>query len=108
MGLLFADVVHYSLLTEDQISPFMQHFLGAVADLLERLDDAPVMKSTWGDAVYFVFSHVRHAGNFALELCEFTGDYVGQTPWAKGYSTFPTYHVRRRQISYSTSQSPLA
>jgi class 3 adenylate cyclase len=175
MGLLFADVVHYSLLTEDQISPFMQHFLGAVAGLLERLDDAPLMKNTWGDAVYFVFSDVRQAGNFALELCdlvqqtdwltkglpndlnlrialhagpvyrqvnpitgyieyigthvshtariepitppgkvyasqafaaiaasegvsEFTCDYVGQTPWAKGYGTFPTYHVRRRQV----------
>jgi class 3 adenylate cyclase len=28
---------------------------------------------------------------------EFTCDYVGQTPLAKGYGTFPTYHVRRRQ-----------
>ncbi|MFP4123703.1 hypothetical protein [Coleofasciculus sp.] len=27
-----------------------------------------------------------------------TCDYVGQTPWAKGYGTFPTYHVRRRHV----------
>ena len=26
---------------------------------------------------------------------DFTCDYVGQTPLAKGYGTFPTYHVRR-------------
>jgi class 3 adenylate cyclase len=134
-----------------------------------------VMKNTWGDALYFVFSKVKQAGNFALELCDliqntdwsakglpedlnlrialyagpvyrhinpitghtdyigthvshtariepitppgkvyasqafaaiassegvgdFTCDYVGQTPWAKRYGTFPTYHVRRRQL----------
>ncbi|NES66002.1 MAG: hypothetical protein F6K24_12440, partial [Okeania sp. SIO2D1] len=26
---------------------------------------------------------------------EFTCDYVGKTPLAKSYGTFPTYHVRR-------------
>ncbi len=30
---------------------------------------------------------------------EFACDYVGQTPLAKGYGTFPTYHVRRRGVS---------
>jgi class 3 adenylate cyclase/tetratricopeptide (TPR) repeat protein len=29
----------------------------------------------------------------------FTCDYVGQTPLAKKYGTFPTYHVRRQQAS---------
>jgi len=28
---------------------------------------------------------------------EFVCEYAGQTLWAKGYGTFPTYHVRRRQ-----------
>ncbi len=175
MALLFADVVKYSQLTEDQLFPFMQHFLGTVAELSVRSPYEPVMKNTWGDALYFVFSKVQQAGNFALELCDliqntdwsakglpedlnlrialhagpvyrhinpitghtdyigthvshtariepitppgkvyasqafaaiassegvgdFTCDYVGQTPWAKGYGTFPTYHVRRRQL----------
>ena len=31
---------------------------------------------------------------------DFTCDYVGQTPLAKGYGTFPTYHVRRRKRIY--------
>ncbi len=31
-------------------------------------------------------------------VTEFTCDYVGQTPMAKGYGTFPTYHVRRRHF----------
>ncbi len=177
MVLLFADVVKYSHLTEEQLFPFMQHFLGAVAELTVRSPDEPVMRNTWGDALYFVFSNVQQAGNFALELCDliqstdwsekglpqdlslrialhagpvyrhinpitghtdyigthvshtariepiappgkvyasqafaaiaaseavsgFTCDYVGQTPWAKGYGTFPTYHVRRRQLDY--------
>ncbi|HEY6119383.1 MAG TPA: adenylate/guanylate cyclase domain-containing protein, partial [Pyrinomonadaceae bacterium] len=30
----------------------------------------------------------------AQNVSEFTCDYVGQTPLAKGYGTFPTYHVR--------------
>ena len=32
----------------------------------------------------------------AQRVSEFTCDYVGQTPLAKGYGTFPTYLVRRR------------
>jgi class 3 adenylate cyclase len=31
----------------------------------------------------------------AQRTSDFTCDYVGQTPMAKGYGTFPTYHVRR-------------
>lgn len=175
MALLFADVVKYSQLREEQISPFVQHFLGAVAALEARSSEAPVMKNTWGDALYFVFPNVHMAGRFALELCDvvlgtewstkglpedlnlrialhagpvyrytnpitkytsyigthvshaariepitppgkvyasqafaalaysegvtdFSCDYVGQTPLAKGYGTFPTYHVRRCQL----------
>ena len=30
----------------------------------------------------------------ADRIADFTCDYVGQTPLAKGYGTFPTYHVR--------------
>jgi class 3 adenylate cyclase len=37
--------------------------------------------NTWGDALYFVFSKARDAGNFALEL----SDRVSNTDWlAKG------------------------
>ena len=167
-------MVQFSRLTEDRMLPFLQNFLGAVADLMARSPHAPVMKNTWGDGLYFVFNTVRDAGLFALELCQFvnstnwqeknlpkdlnlrialhsgpvyrlidpitgqinyigshvshaariepisppgkvyasqafaamtssagvidfTCDYVGQIPLAKGYGTFPTYHVRRRQ-----------
>jgi class 3 adenylate cyclase/tetratricopeptide (TPR) repeat protein len=38
----------------------------------------------------------------AQRVEEFTCDYVGQTPLAKGYGTFPTYHVRRANQSELT------
>ncbi len=171
MALLFADVKSYSKLKENQISLFVEHFLGAVAKFEVQSSYKPVMKNTWGDALYYVFSNVRDAGLFALEVCdlvqstdwekvglpaslnlrvalhtgvvykytnpitgdttysgthvnyaariepitppgkvyssqefaamvasegvkEFTCDYVGKTPLAKSYGTFPTYNVR--------------
>ena len=151
---------------------FVQHFLGAIAQLRNRFADSIMAKNTWGDGLYFVFSDVDVAGNFALQLADlvtkqnwekkglprglnlrialhagpvyefddpitgsrnysgthvsraariepitppgqvyaseafaalsaaqrtrdFTCDYVGQTPMAKGYGTLPMYHVRR-------------
>ena len=171
MAMLFADAVNFSKLTEQQIPLFLSYFLGAIGKLIATSPDAPLIKNTWGDGLYFVFDDVKHAGLFALELCElmvqtnwgktglpkginlrialhagpvyacvdpvteqpsytgthvsraariepitppgqvyasqafaalaaahgvkqFTCDYVGQTPLAKGYGTFATYHVR--------------
>lgn len=170
--LLFADAVGFSRLEEDEVSRFIEHFLGAVGRLANEFPHPPVMKNTWGDGLYFVFSDVAHAGQFALDLSDlvnttpwaerglpadlnirtglhvgpvfrcvdpvsgqinyigahvsraariepitpagqvyasqafaalaaamrsegFKCDYVGQTPQAKGYGVFPTYHVRR-------------
>ncbi|MGZ8847134.1 MAG: TRAFs-binding domain-containing protein [Pyrinomonadaceae bacterium] len=171
MAMLFADAVNFSKLTEPQIPRFLNHFLGAIGNLMAKSKHAPLIKNTWGDGLYFVFADVRDAGLFALELCqlmvdtdwskkglpkainlrialhagpvyscvdpvtglqsytgthvsraariepitppgqvyssqafaalsaaqgvkEFTCDYVGQTPLAKGSGTFATYHVR--------------
>ncbi|BAY10613.1 TRAFs-binding domain-containing protein [Calothrix sp. NIES-2098] len=173
MALLFADVVKYSNLTESQIPQYVEYFLGSVAELEAQSSYKPLVKNTWGDALYYVFPSVTDAGNFALDLCEliqqidwlekglpenlnlrislhagpvyqyvnpvtkdisyigthvnyaariepitppgkvytsqafaalacalgvedFTCDYVGQIPFAKGYGTFPTYHLRRQ------------
>ncbi|HJR06609.1 MAG TPA: TRAFs-binding domain-containing protein [Pyrinomonadaceae bacterium] len=35
----------------------------------------------------------------AQRVADFTCDYVGQTPLAKKYGTFPTYHVRRQHAA---------
>ena len=170
MSLLFADALHFSKLSEDQIPLFLNHFLGTIAELLRRTSYQPVMRNTWGDGLFMVFRSVQEAGGFALELCDlinqtkweekslpaelnlrialhagpvfecidpisekqnffgshvsraariepitppgqvyasqgfaalaaaagtqsFVCDYVGQVPQAKGYGTFPTYHV---------------
>lgn len=172
MAILFGDVVNYSQLQEEEIPAFIEEFLGAVVKLESQGKYTPRIKSSWGDCLYYVFSHVQEAGNFALELSElvqntdwakkglpkglnlrislhagpvyryinplskevsyigshvtygariepitppgkvyasrafaafsasegvrdFSCDYVGQTRLAKGYGTFPTYHVQR-------------
>jgi class 3 adenylate cyclase len=76
-ALLFADVVNYSQLTEDQYLPFAQHFLGTVAELSQHALYQPLMKNTWGDALYYVFPTVQQAGQFALDLC----DWVQTVDW---------------------------
>jgi class 3 adenylate cyclase len=176
VAILFADAVGFSKLSESQVPHFIQHFLGAIADLTKTFSKSIIAKNTWGDGLYFVFSDVHVAGNFALQLADlvtktkweqkglrpelnlrialhagpvyefhepitkrisfsgthvsraariepitppgqvyaseafaalaaakpkrdFTCDYVGQTPMAKGYGTLPTYHVRPKSLS---------
>jgi class 3 adenylate cyclase len=80
-GLLFADAVGFSKLTDDEVPRFVKHFLGMVADLVKNSRYAPETKNTWGDGLYMVFRDVRDAGQFALELC----DRVRSMDWkAKG------------------------
>lgn len=66
--MIFCDVKEYSLIMEEDIPLFVEHFMGAVEDLLQSLSDKPLFRNTWGDAVHCVFSSLRHAGNFALDL----------------------------------------
>lgn len=76
MAMLFADVVQFSRLGEDQIGAYVQHFLGAIAQL-STTSYQPVHKNTWGNAIYFVFASVRDAGCFALALQSL----MQSTPW---------------------------
>jgi class 3 adenylate cyclase len=78
-SLLFADAVGFSKLTEEEVPHFVEHFLGLVARLTAEQRDPPLLKNTWGDGLYFVFSDVREAGVFALELC----DRVKATKWSE-------------------------
>ncbi len=77
-ALLFADVVHYSQMVDEQYLPFVNHFLGAIAGLAAQSTYQPLMQNTWGDALYAVFSTVEQAGQFALDLC----DLVQGIDWA--------------------------
>jgi class 3 adenylate cyclase len=51
-----------------------------------------------------VYASEQFAALAAVEgVDEFTCDYVGQTPMAKGYGVFPTYVVRRRNATPLTT-----
>jgi len=81
VSMLFADAKGFSRLSELQVPLFVRHFWGLVGQLLSATSHAPINCNTWGDALYFVFSKVRDAGQFALEL----SDRVSTTDWfAKG------------------------
>jgi len=172
MAVLFADAVNFSRLGETELARFVQNFLGAIAQLITRSANPPVVGNTWGDGLYLVFTDVVSAGRFALDLADLVNgtdwraqglpaelnlriglhagpvyecvdpitsranyigthvsrgariepitppghvyasqafaallasegvgdvacEYVGRTAWAKGYGTFPTFHVRR-------------
>ena len=77
VAILFADAVGFSKLTEEEVPRFVQHFLGAIAQLSETFREKIIAKNTWGDGLYFVFSEVDLAGQFALALA----DLVASTKW---------------------------
>src|SRR5258708_23965092 len=67
--LLFADVVGYSKIPEDQIKHFAPEFLGMISLLISE-PPRPVLTNTSGYALYFVFDEPVSAGNVALRLLE--------------------------------------
>lgn len=77
-GILFADVVGFSALSDIEVVRFHYEFLGAVGRLLALTRNPPLVRNTWGDGLYLIFQTVRDAGVFALELCAMTLD----TDWA--------------------------
>jgi class 3 adenylate cyclase/tetratricopeptide (TPR) repeat protein len=77
VAILFADAVGFSKLTEEEVPRFVQHFLGAIAQLSETFREKIIAKNTWGDGLYFVFSDIDLAGQFALALA----DLIASTKW---------------------------
>ena len=67
-SMLFADVVGYSRLNEDQIPCFVSAFLGAVAALNRETAHRPEHTETAGDGLYFVFRDAGDAAHYALQL----------------------------------------
>jgi class 3 adenylate cyclase/tetratricopeptide (TPR) repeat protein len=76
-AMLFADVVESSKIMDEQVPIFVAHFMGAVNELLAESPQKPLLKNTWGDALYCVFASVQDGGNFALQL----RDLVCHTDW---------------------------
>lgn len=78
-GVLFADVVGFSKLSDVQVRYFVRDFLGEVGRLGKRSRHQAIAGSanTWGDGLFYLFDTVRDTGLFALELTEL----VTQCAW---------------------------
>lgn len=75
--MLFADMVGFSRLGEEDTPSFLVHFLGAIAEMLKLCGHPPAFVNTWGDGLFMVFDEVEHATDFALRL----RDAVQDTDW---------------------------
>ena len=112
-AMLFADIKGYSKMSERQIPAFVHHFLGRVASLMDAMKKPPIVRNTWGDAIYCVFDHVADAGVFALNL----RDMVHSTDWTQkglpgdlnirialhGGPAYPCFDPVLRRITYMGS-----
>ena len=75
--LMFADLVGYSRLEENQVPFFMHDFLDAIAARLKALPDQPQFVNTWGDAIFAVMDPAIPLARYALAL----RDVVRDTKW---------------------------
>lgn len=76
-ALLFADIRHYSRLTEEHMPAFIEHFYGLVSRLIHRSPTPPVATEDRGDGIYCVFDTAWQAAHFALNL----NDCMKRLPW---------------------------
>jgi class 3 adenylate cyclase len=79
VGILFADIVGYSRLQEEQIPRYVQGFLGGLAQIVQRAGLQPLYKNSWGDAICFMFADPLDAADCALAM----RDMVRHTDWKK-------------------------
>jgi class 3 adenylate cyclase len=79
MAILFADMVGYSRLAEEQIPAYVRGFLHSLADTLRKTGSMPVYKNTWGDAICFAFADPLQAAECAIAM----RDMVRTTDWSR-------------------------
>jgi len=77
VAILFADLVGFSKLKEEQYPSYIEGFLGTLARRLEGSPFVPIYKNIWGDAICFVFEDLLSAAEYAMEL----RDMVRETEW---------------------------
>lgn len=75
--MLFADMVGFSRLAEEDTPSFLVHFLGAIADLVDASTSPPVFVNSWGDGLFMVFHDISEGAAFALRL----RDAVARNDW---------------------------
>lgn len=82
-AMLFADVVGYSKLAEEEIPLFVCDFMAGVGQCLRDSGCTIESSNTWGDAIYIVFRSVEDAGLTALRIAE----HVSSVDWqSRGFS----------------------
>ena len=103
--MLFADMVGYSRLAEEDTPSFLAHFLGAIADIVGRSPTPPQFVNTWGDGLFMVFDDVAFGARFALQLrdavarCDWPAHGLPQgTTIRIGMHTGPVFHAFDRLI----------
>jgi len=78
VGILFADLVGYSRLREEEVPRYVEGFLAGLADTVRRRHLRPLYKNTWGDAICFVFADPLEAADCALAI----RDTLRRTDWS--------------------------
>lgn len=76
--LLFADIVGYSKIREQDTPQFVSKFLEKIAHDLDTLDERPSFLNTWGDAIFTVMDTAESLAHYAVALNES----VCNTDWA--------------------------
>jgi class 3 adenylate cyclase len=79
VSILFADMVGYSKLSEEQIPAYVKGFLAGVSKTLAALQAKPLYANTWGDAVCLAFDDPLRAAECAISL----RDMVRETDWSR-------------------------
>jgi len=66
--MVFGDLKGFSKLKDEQIPPYVDHVLGAVARVIESHGTHLVFRNTWGDGLFLVFDDVSAAADCAFAL----------------------------------------
>jgi class 3 adenylate cyclase len=79
IAILFADMVGYSKLPEEQVPAYVKGFLKGVSETLLASAVEPLYKNTWGDAICLAFDDPVEAADCAISL----RDMVRRTDWSR-------------------------
>jgi hypothetical protein len=63
--ILFADIVGFSKMNEEQTPYFMYELLSMISENIHRLEKQPEVINTWGDAIFAVYDSALDMINFA-------------------------------------------
>ena len=66
--MIFADIVGFSKLNEEESLTFYTSYLNSVSELLKKTDYSPDFVNTWGDGLFFVYKDIKTASKFSMDL----------------------------------------